>query len=143
MISPEYTIFIHALATELDHQAGEDESNALLYSVGSRMAARLPLPECKTTECFELECNAALALIGWGTAELVLDQERRLFQIRLTDVPRVGSLGSPSGYWFASVFAGLFTGWFAQMGEKVTIQPVRNAPVKAGLLLSIDAGGTP
>lgn len=126
MISPEFSLFIHSLATELDLQAGEEESNALLHSVGLRMAHRMPLPECGTTEGFELECNECLARIGWGHADLTLDQDRNLFSIKIHDVPRVGALGQPAGFWFSSLYAGLFTGWFAQIGESVTIRPTKD-----------------
>lgn len=140
MISPEFSLFIHSLATELDLQAGEEESNALLHSVGLRMAHRMPLPECSTTEGFELECNASLARIGWGRADLILDQDRNLFSIKMHDVPRVGALGQPAGFWFSSLYAGLFTGWFAQIGETVSIRPARDEQAGNHLILVVDPG---
>lgn len=140
MIAPEYSLFIHSLATELDLQAGEEESAVLLHSVGQRMAQRMPLPACDTTESLELECNATLARTGWGHAVFALDQQRNLFSIRVHDSPRVGAVGNPPGYWFGALYSGLFTGWFAQLGETVTIRPSTEMHSEPCLILIVDPG---
>lgn len=122
MTAPDYSLFLHALATELDVQAGPEERDALLHSVGHRLSTRLPLPACETTEDFELECNALLSMMGWGQAALRLSQEKRNLFLEISHAPRIGSLGSPSGQWFAAFYAGLFTGWFLQTGEVITLR---------------------
>ncbi|GAB6854268.1 cellulose biosynthesis protein BcsD [Asaia astilbis] len=127
MTAPDYSLFLHALATELDLQAGPEERDALLFSVGHRLSTRLPLPSCETTEDFELECNALLTLVGWGRAQLRLSHETRSLYLDLTGTPHIGSLGTPSGQWFAAVYAGVFTGWFLQSGEPVKLQLDRDA----------------
>jgi len=86
------------------------------------MATRLPLPECKTLEAFELECNALLASLGWGTAHVYVTTERKRIRIEHTDLPKVGSLGTPSGYVLATAIKGLYDGWLQQIiDERDTI----------------------
>ncbi|NIE81379.1 cellulose biosynthesis protein BcsD [Asaia sp. As-1742] len=138
MISPDFSLFIHSLATELELQAGAEESDALLFSIGKRVAARLPLPHCHTTASFELECNAILALIGWGRIALEYDPQKNILHLYINDHPQVGALGKPSGTWFASFYAGALTAWFAQTGETVTLRHVTAASGN-GLAFAVDA----
>lgn len=139
MISPDFSLFIHSLATELELQAGAEESDALLYSVGRRMADRLPLPACDTTAAFELECNANLALIGWGQFSLGFDAQKNALHLSLHDFPRTGALGKPAGTWLAGFYNGLITGWFSQMGETVKLRRV--APSESlTITFLVDAG---
>ncbi|GBR16646.1 cellulose biosynthesis protein BcsD [Asaia spathodeae] len=139
MTAPDYSLFLHSLASELDIQAGAEERDALLQSVGLRAATRLPLPACETTEDFELECNALLRLMGWGRIALALSQEKHCLTLTINEPLRLGALGTPSGQWYAAFYAGLLTGWFQQTGEAVTLHQDKDASTSE--ILVFDAKG--
>jgi len=140
MIAPDYSLFIHALAAELDLQAGPEERDALLHSVGQRIATRLPLPECETVEAFELECNALLSIARWGVVSLRLQRETRALYIELTGFPTVGSLGNPAGQWLSAFYGGVLEGWLAQLDEHVTLRLDRSVSRADQMVFLFDLG---
>lgn len=106
--------FLRAFAEEIERLAGADERNALLRSVGTRMARLLPLPSVATLDSLEIEMNDALAGLGWGRTELVLNEAERALTITHAGLPRLGSIGTPPGTWLAAVLEGLYETWITQ-----------------------------
>jgi Cellulose synthase subunit D len=111
---PDMSFFLREFASGFDGQVGQDARNRFLRVVGTNMATRLSLPPCDTIEALELEINALLGLIGWGSAILTLDRDRQVLQIRHLGLPRLGAAGAPAGYWLAGCLAGLYETWIGR-----------------------------
>jgi Cellulose synthase subunit D len=106
--------FLRALAEQIDALAGAAERDAMLRSIGARMAKLLPLPEVRSLETLEIEMNDMLAAIGWGRARLSLKETERALTITHTGLPRIGSVGNPPGTWLAALLEGLYETWMSQ-----------------------------
>ncbi|GAA4493130.1 hypothetical protein GCM10023158_09930 [Gluconacetobacter tumulicola] len=122
-------LFLRTFAGSFDEQVGEAARDRFLRVVGTRMAERLLLPPCATIEALELELNAALALIQWGTASLHMDRDSRRLLIRHVGLPKVGGLGAPAGTWLLACLAGLYETWIG-----------RQPDATPGCVISWDAG---
>lgn len=107
------TLFLRALAAEIDGQAGPAGRDALLRAVGRQMARLAPLTPVATMEALEAEMNAALAGIGWGRTRLSLHEAERALVFTHTGLPRLGGLGEPPGLWLAAALEGLYEAWMA------------------------------
>lgn len=111
------TLFLRALAAEIDGQAGAAGRDALLRAVGRQMARLAPLAAVASLEALEAEMNAVLECIGWGRTRLSLHEAERALVFTHTGVPRVGGLGEPPGLWLAAALEGLYEAWMeAQPG---------------------------
>jgi hypothetical protein len=119
--------FLRGLALELDKQAGPEVSAAILLAAGRQMAGMLALPPVDSLEALELEMNAVLAEISWGSVRLVLHEAERCVVLNHSDLPCIGSAGEPPGAWLAPVLEGLYQGW---MGQQPGADPAFNAHVK-------------
>ena len=110
----QWRLFIRALAEEIDSLASPSDRDAMLRSMGRRMARMAPLPAVDVLEALEIEMNDALQLLGWGSVQLRLHVTDRALMIQHTGLPRVGSLGSPAGSWLAALLEGLYEVWLGQ-----------------------------
>lgn len=113
------SLFIQELARSFDAQVGKSGRDRFLSDVGRQMAKRLVLPACETMEALELEMNAALALIEWGSVILDIDISDRKLVLKHTGLPTVASVGEPAGYWLASVLSGLYAQWLEQQPDSL------------------------
>ena len=110
----QWRLFIRALAEEVDSLAGASERDDMLRGVGRRMARMVPLPAVKTLDALEIEANDALESIGWGHVRFQLEEVQVKLRVVHGGLPRVGSLGGPSGHWLSALLEGLYDGWLAQ-----------------------------
>ena len=110
----QWRVFLRALADEVDHLAGPGERDDMLRSVGRRMARMIPLPPVYTLDALETEMNDALESLGWGGVSLTLNETDRVLLLTHAGLPRIGSLGTPSGQWLSALLEGLYEAWFAQ-----------------------------
>nr|3A8E_A Chain A, Cellulose synthase operon protein D [Komagataeibacter xylinus]3A8E_B Chain B, Cellulose synthase operon protein D [Komagataeibacter xylinus]3A8E_C Chain C, Cellulose synthase operon protein D [Komagataeibacter xylinus]3A8E_D Chain D, Cellulose synthase operon protein D [Komagataeibacter xylinus]3AJ2_A Chain A, Cellulose synthase operon protein D [Komagataeibacter xylinus]3AJ2_B Chain B, Cellulose synthase operon protein D [Komagataeibacter xylinus]3AJ2_C Chain C, Cellulose synthas len=108
---PDFTLFLQTLSWEIDDQVGIEVRNELLREVGRGMGTRIMPPPCQTVDKLQIELNALLALIGWGTVTLELLSEDQSLRIVHENLPQVGSAGEPSGTWLAPVLEGLYGRW--------------------------------
>ncbi len=106
--------FLRGLAVELDAQVGPDSSAAILRGVGQRMAGLVTLLPVDSLEALQLEMNLVLTEIGWGHAQLALQEAERCVVMVHTGLPPVSSTGNPPGTWLAPVLEGLYEGWMGQ-----------------------------
>lgn len=114
---PDFTLFLHALASEFDEQAGPAARDVLLRSVGRRMASRMLPPSCRTMEALEIEINDLLGQLGWGRMQLDLLSEERALRITHEALPRLGSLGEPTGEWLSATLEGMYEGWLSNQPD--------------------------
>ena len=122
----QWRLFLRAMADQIDHMAGLDERDDMLRGVGRRMARMIPLPPVLTLPSLEIEVNEALEQIGWGAATLRLDEADRALVIHHTGLPRVGSIGVPSGQWLSALLEGLYETWFVQQpGSQPSLSATR------------------
>lgn len=111
---PEFRLFLRAFAEEVDSQAAPGECDGILRGAGARMAKLMPVPPVESLAALEIEMNDVLAGVGWGRTRLDLNEAERTVLITHTGLPRIGSLGSPSGTWLSALLEGLYTAWMAQ-----------------------------
>lgn len=107
--------FLRALAEEIDSVGGLVARDALLRSVGRRMALLNPLPVAPDVAGVELELNGMLADWGWGATRLHLSESERALIISHYGLPVIGSAGDPPGTWLSALLEGLYEGWLAQL----------------------------
>ena len=112
--SGQWRLFLRALVDEVDSRASPEERDEMLRGVGRRMSQLMPLPGVGTLEALQLEMNDALAAIGWGAVQLTVDEANPALTVVHSDLPRIGSTGTPPGQWLAGLLPGLYDGWFAQ-----------------------------
>ena len=126
------TLFLRALAAEIDGQAGPAGRDALLRAVGRQMARLAPLAPVASLEALEAEMNAALEGIGWGRTRLSLHEAERALVFTHAGLPRAGGLGEPPGQWLAAALEGLYETWMgAQPGADATVAARRLASTTA------------
>ena len=132
----QWRVFVRALAEEVDSLAGAGERDDMLRGVGRRMAGMLPLPAVKTLDALEIEANDALGAIGWGSVRFELQEAQVALRVIHDGLPRIGSLGSPSGQWLGAMLEGLYDGWFSQQpGSKPSLSARRMPGDGAGVVL--------
>jgi hypothetical protein len=98
----------------MEAQAGSVACAAVLRVTGQRMALMMALPPVASLEALEMEMNAVLRDIGWGSVRLSLSEDERCVVMTHTDLPRIGSAGEPNGRWLAPVLEGLYEVWMGQ-----------------------------
>jgi hypothetical protein len=118
--TPDLALFLHALASEFDEQAGAPARDALLRAVGQRMAARVTPPPCQTVDALEIEINDLLARLGWGHMSLEVLRNEHAVKITHHNLPRLGALGDVPGQWLAATLEGLYETWFSQQPGAVS-----------------------
>jgi len=109
-----WRVFLRSLALEVDERLGPGEAASVLRSVGQRMAELMRLPPVASIEALELEMNAVLVDLGWGTVTLAVIESERCVEMRHVGLPRVGSAGEPPGTWLVPALEGLYETWMAQ-----------------------------
>jgi hypothetical protein len=115
--------FLRGLAIELDAQAGPERTVHLLRGAGQQMAGLLGLPAVGSLGALELEMNAVLTEIGWGSVRLSLSETERCVLLSHTDLPQIGSAADPPGTWLAPALEGLYQGWMSQQpGADASLQ---------------------
>jgi hypothetical protein len=110
----KWRVFLRGLALEMEAQAGPAASAAVLRAVGQQMARLMALPPVGSMEALEMEMNAVLAEIGWGSVRLTMNEAERCVVLDHTGLPRVGSAGEPAGTWLSPVLEGLYQAWMGQ-----------------------------
>lgn len=132
----QWRLFLRALADEIDHLAGSGERDDLLRAIGRRMARMMPLPGVHSVEALEVEVNDALEVLGWGAVSMRLDEADRALVLSHAGLPRIGSLGTPSGQWLSALLEGLYEAWFAQQpGNQPMLVARRVACGDAGVVM--------
>jgi hypothetical protein len=109
-----WRVFLRALALEMEAQAGPAATAAVLRAAGQQMARLAALPPVGSMEALELEMNAVLTEIGWGSVRLAMNEAERCVVLDHTGLPQVGSAGEPAGTWLAPVLEGLYQDWMGQ-----------------------------
>lgn len=109
--------FLRALAHEVDVHGGPKGRDVLLRGVGTRLAQMIPLPAADSLDGFELEINAILAELGWGSCTLELDEGKSCIMISHTGLPVLGSRGEPAGSWLVAALEGLYETWLTSHPE--------------------------
>jgi hypothetical protein len=131
-----WNFFVRALVAELGVRDDAGARDALLCTIGRRIAQLLPVPEVASMEALELEINTLLDELHWGQARLVLNETERCVVITHSGGPRLGSGGEPRGYWFGAVLQGLYDGWFAsQAGADPSLKAHRQPGSSSGCVV--------
>ncbi len=129
------TLFLRALAAEIDGQAGAAGRDALLRAVGRRMAALAalaPLAPGASLEALEAEMNSALEAMGWGQVRLILLEAERALVFTHAGLPRTGGLGEPPGAWLGAALEGLYEAWMATQPGAEAGMAARRTPGGTG-----------
>lgn len=96
--------------------AGKEEAEAFLYSMGDSLAARYPLPDARTVQDLERDINLQLARFNWGFVQLQPQDAAILLKHHALPAGD-GVLDAES--WqssLAAVLAGLYSGWLRAQG---------------------------
>jgi len=103
--------------------AGQQEAEAFLQHTGQSLASRYPLPEARTVQDLERECNLQLARFNWGFVQLT--PEARALLITWHALPAGDSFHSAADWQaaFGAIMAGLLSGWLQGQGGS-SIVPV-------------------
>ena len=126
----QWRLFVRALAEEVENLAGAEERDDMLRGVGRRLSRLMPIAAVQTLEALEMEMNDALHATGWGQVRLEVRETERSVHVVHTGMPRIGSLGMPSGQWLSAMLEGLYDGWFAQQpGSKTSLSARRMSAV--------------
>ncbi|MGK3144011.1 cellulose biosynthesis protein BcsD [Pantoea sp. C2G6] len=108
--------------------AGQQEAEAFLYNMGESLASRYPLPDARTVQDLERECNLQLARFNWGFVQITA--EERALLIACHAFPAGDSARSAADWQaaFGAVMAGLLSGWLQGQGgsRKVPVTPEFN-----------------
>jgi hypothetical protein len=133
-----WRVFLRGLALEMEAQAGPAATAAVLRGVGQQMARLMALPPVGSMEALEMEMNAVLAEIGWGSVRLAMNEADRCVVLTHTGLPRIGSAGEPAGSWLAPVLEGLYQAWMGQ--QPGADEQLRARIQSCGSLISIRYG---
>ncbi|WP_162530351.1 cellulose biosynthesis protein BcsD [Rhodovastum atsumiense] len=118
------SLFLRAFAAEIDAQAGVAGRDALLRTVGRKMAQLAPLAPVSSLEALEAEMNGVLAGIRWGRTRVTLHEAERAVIFTHAGLPGVGGAGEPPGMWLAAALEGLYETW---MGSQPGADPAMKA----------------
>lgn len=111
----DWTLFLRAMADEIDAVGGANARDSLLRAVGQRVATMRPVGSAPNMETLAMEMNDQLAAIGWGMVNFVLSERDRSLLITHSHLPRVGAAGDPPGTWLSAMLEGLYETWLAQL----------------------------
>ncbi len=125
-------MFLRALAEEVDSLAGSGERDDMLRGVGRRMARMMPIPAVTTLDALEIEINDTLDGLGWGEVHFQMNEQERTLEMIHTGLPRIGSLGTPSGQWLSALLEGLYDSWLASQPGSKTVLSTRRLGRSAG-----------
>jgi hypothetical protein len=138
----DWSVFLRAMADEIDAMGGAQARDALLRGVGRRMAAMRPISPAPNLETLAMEINDHLGVMGWGSVGFVLSDRDHALLITHTQLPRIGAAGDPPGTWVSAVLEGLYSGWMNQMpgaDHSLTVRRLRLTPQT--VLLRYGQGG--
>jgi hypothetical protein len=111
----DWSVFLRALADEVDTMGGPQARDALLRGVGARMAGMRPISPAPNLETLSMEINDHLGAMGWGSVGFVLSERDHALLITHNQLPRIGAAGDPPGTWVSALLEGLYAGWLGQM----------------------------
>lgn len=125
---PGWFDLVSVLIDGMMANGGQQEAEAFLYQMGESLATRYPLPQARTVQDLERECNLQLARFNWGFVQL--QPEETALQIAYHALPAGDSLHSAAEWQaaFGAVMAGLLSGWLQGQGgsKRVPVTPERN-----------------
>jgi hypothetical protein len=110
--SPQWRVFIAALASELFENFRPEEASGFFRALGVRMAAQLPLERLETLQQLESAINAALDQIAWGQAHFIIAGEDVV--IRHVCFPDLPADDAARPMWirgFSAALEGLYGEW--------------------------------
>lgn len=104
--------------------AGQEEAEAFLYSMGDTLAQRYPLAEALTVQDLEREMNLQLVRFQWGFVQLQPLDDAILLKHHA--LPAGDNTLDPASWQaaLAAMFGGLYAGWLHAQGGKAAM-PVR------------------
>jgi len=104
--------------------AGKEEAEAFLFGMGDSLAARYPLPEARTVQDLERECNLQLARFNWGFVQL--QPQDAAILLKHHALPAGDSVLDTESWQsaLAAVLAGLYSGWLRAQGGGVAVAVV-------------------
>lgn len=111
----DWSVFLRAVAEEIDTLGGAQARDALLRAVGKRMAAIRPISAAPNMDTLSMELNDMLGGMGWGTVSFQLNEQDRSLLITHSGLPRIGAAGDPPGTWISALLEGLYEAWMGQM----------------------------
>ncbi|SUB19147.1 Uncharacterised protein [Pantoea agglomerans] len=100
---PGWFDLVSVLIDGMIANAGQQEAEAFLYKMGESLANRYPLPESRTVQDLERECNLQLARFNWGFVQL--QPEEKALLIACHALPAGDNIHSPAD-WQAGVWCG-------------------------------------
>ncbi|MCH9299206.1 cellulose biosynthesis protein BcsD [Pantoea allii] len=121
---PGWFDLVSVLVEGMIANAGQEQAEAFLYSMGESLAARYPLPESRTVQDLEREFNLQLARFNWGFVQLQPQENAVL--IKHYALP-AGDSNQPAAHWqsaLGAILAGLFSGWFQGQGGSKAVPVV-------------------
>jgi len=125
---PGWFDLVSVLIDGMIANAGQQEAEAFLYQMGESLATRYPLPQARTVQDLERECNLQLARFNWGFVQF--QPEETALRIAYHALPAGDSLHSPADWQaaFGAVMAGLLSGWLQGQGgsHRVPVTPELN-----------------
>ncbi|MEZ3501105.1 cellulose biosynthesis protein BcsD [Pantoea sp. KPR_PJ] len=104
--------------------AGKEEAEAFLISMGDSLAGRYPLPEARTVQDLERECNLQLARFNWGFVQL--QPQDAAILLKHHALPAGDSMLEKESWQraLAAVLAGLYSGWLRAQGGGAAVAVV-------------------
>lgn len=134
-VAPQWRGFLRALLDTFDAHLDRAARDALLRSVGARLAAATPLPPCDSLVMLEARMNEALAAMDWGYCTLAVAADGGALQVGHAAAPLAASAGDPGGEWIGAVLEGLYAGWFAAQPGGEPGVPARVTAAEPGRIL--------
>lgn len=113
----DWSIFLRAMAEEIDALGGKGARDALLRGIGGRMALMRPIAAAPDMDTLVMDLNDTLGEMGWGGVSFQLNEQDRSLQIVHTYPPRIGAAGDPPGTWISALLEGLYEGWMNQLPD--------------------------
>ena len=137
----DWSVFLRAMADEIDTMGGAPARDTLLRGVGRRIAVMRPISPAPNLETLAMEINDHLGGMGWGSVGFVLSDRDHALLITHNQLPRIGAAGDPPGTWMSALLEGLYTGWMNQMpGADHTLSVRRLRITPQTVLLRYGAG---
>jgi hypothetical protein len=135
-VAAQWRTFLRAMVETLEGCLDAAGCEGVMRSVGTRMAALMPLPACATLAELEARINDMLAPMDWGYVQMSLDLANRAVVLRHVAAPQVGTHADLNGTWIGPVLEGLYAGWLGSQPGAEPMVPVRKwAPDGTALLL--------
>ena len=112
--TPQWRVFMDALAGTLARQLGDDQALQVLAGIGAAIAKEHPIPPCQSLSDLKAAMNSGLQVLDWG--QVAIYEAERALEFVVVGYPFFDGVEAQTA--FAAVLEAVLEGWLTQQAPR-------------------------